>query len=378
MCPLTTQFAPAERANKKKVSEQALSFLHEHHLVQVLDAVTIPVLILNDHRQIVSANKSFLDLIKISDPGLIVGLRLGEAIGCIHAKMHKEGCGTTEFCSECGAIRAILNGIKGNTDIQECRISLEEEPNALDLKIMAVPLKFNNERFIVFSIIDIAHEKRREVLERIFLHDVSNTAGGIHGLIRLMCDATGEKTELYRSLIYDLTDKLIEEIRAHRQLVDAETSRLEVDLTKVNSIDLLKRVKNLFIHHDVAKDKHIIVDQHAEKITFTSDETILSRVLGNMTKNALEAIDQGKRVTLSCKKMDDKVLFSVHNPGVIPRDVQLQIFQRSFSTKGSGRGLGTYSIKLLSEQYLHGTVGFTSSEKEGTLFYAEYPLRLKA
>jgi len=39
-----------------------------------------------------------------------------------------------------------------------------------------------------------------------------------------------------------------------------------------------------------------------------------------------------------------------------------------------GRGLGTYSMKLLSERYLEGCVGFTSSAKHGTTFTARYPL----
>ena len=59
-----------------------------------------------------------------------------------------------------------------------------------------------------------------------------------------------------------------------------------------------------------------------------------------------------------------------------PVDAQLQIFQRSFSTKGSGRGVGTYSIKLLGEQYLRGRVGFTSSETDGTAFYGVFSLDL--
>jgi sensor histidine kinase regulating citrate/malate metabolism len=48
--------------------------------------------------------------------------------------------------------------------------------------------------------------------------------------------------------------------------------------------------------------------------------------------------------------------------------VQLQIFKRSFSTKGKGRGLGTYSIKLLTENYLDGNAGFESREDIGTIF----------
>ena len=55
----------------------------------------------------------------------------------------------------------------------------------------------------------------------------------------------------------------------------------------------------------------------------------------------------------------------------ISKEVQLQVFQRSFSTKGNGRGIGTYSIKLLSENYLNGKVGFTSSVSEGTVFFVD-------
>jgi len=87
-----------------------------------------------------------------------------------------------------------------------------------------------------------------------------------------------------------------------------------------------------------------------------------------MTKNALEASRPGETVSLGCDQKDNGIAFWVHNPGVMPPDVQLQIFQRSFSTKGAGRGIGTYSIKLLTERYLMGTVSFTSSSGQGTTF----------
>ena len=53
----------------------------------------------------------------------------------------------------------------------------------------------------------------------------------------------------------------------------------------------------------------------------------------------------------------------------MPDDAQLQIFQRSFSTKCEpGRGLGTYSMKLLGERFMGGVVDFTSRAPEGTTF----------
>jgi signal transduction histidine kinase len=96
-----------------------------------------------------------------------------------------------------------------------------------------------------------------------------------------------------------------------------------------------------------------------------------------MLKNALEASAKGDVITLSAKKLDNQIEFSVHNPSYMPRDVQLQVFKRSFSTKGASRGLGTYSMRLLSERYLKGAVSFTSFEEGGTTFTGRYPLTLE-
>ena len=60
---------------------------------------------------------------------------------------------------------------------------------------------------------------------------------------------------------------------------------------------------------------------------------------------------------------------------VIPsRQVQLQIFSRSFSTKGPDRGLGTYRMCLLSERYLYGRVWFESKPNQDATSYAQFPL----
>jgi signal transduction histidine kinase len=57
-------------------------------------------------------------------------------------------------------------------------------------------------------------------------------------------------------------------------------------------------------------------------------------------------------------------------------EVQARIFQRSFSTKAQrGRGLGTYSMKLLGERYLGGAVSFVSAAGTGTVFSVTLPSR---
>jgi sensor histidine kinase regulating citrate/malate metabolism len=92
-----------------------------------------------------------------------------------------------------------------------------------------------------------------------------------------------------------------------------------------------------------------------------------------MLKNAREASQTRKVVHSDVINSDLKVIYLVKNESVIPKNVQMQIFQRSFSTKGKGRGTGTYSIKLLTENYLKGKAGFRSNESEGTVFFIELP-----
>ena len=93
-----------------------------------------------------------------------------------------------------------------------------------------------------------------------------------------------------------------------------------------------------------------------------------------MIKNAIEATPRGNQVIVSCEDVGRQVAFHVTNPTVMPEEVRLQIFQRSFSTKGqAGRGIGTYSIKLFGETYLGGQVSFTSQEPDGTTFSIVLP-----
>ena len=120
--------------------------------------------------------------------------------------------------------------------------------------------------------------------------------------------------------------------------------------------------------------RKIVLAQSSANITFASDPTLLKRSLGNLLRNALEACQPGETVTLSCQVQGGDIVFAVHNPGAIPPASQLQIFNHSFTTKGLGRGLGTYSVKLLIERYLKGRVHFISTPEVGTTFYVTLPV----
>lgn len=371
---LLSRFAPAARVDRRTLRRQAEHFTEEQISCHLLDAVPSVLAILNEQRQIVYANKALLAFLQIDDPAALLGQRSGEAFDCIHAHRTAGGCGTTENCSRCGAVLAILAGLAGQKDIRDCRITRNRNgrTEALDLQVWATPLEFQGERFTVFAVADISHQKRRQALEHIFFHDILNVVGSIGGFAELLQTYELENPKEIYALVREAAEQAVEEIRAQRTLLAAENGELQIEKGLLSSLTLTKQVAELYRGHQVAEGRNIVIDPRAAAVDFISDRVLLGRILGNMVKNALEASRAGETVTLSCALEGDQVVFSVHNPGVMSADAQLQVFQRSFTTKGVGRGLGTYSMQLLSS-YLGGEVSFLTSATGGTWFVGRYP-----
>lgn len=373
---IKTEFAPAERSTQSELEHQSDAVSKPITFEYISEYVPNIFVILNCNRQIIYANKTALEQFNAKDMRSVIGKRPGEALGCDHSDQNEGGCGTTDFCSTCGMVKSILTTIDGQDAEDECHLTLKDG-DALDLKVYTFNTKYNGDEFVATVMTDISNEKRRDMLERIFFHDVMNTLGALRGFTELFPVITApEKKEQVVKNIYGLTNRVIDEVNAQRDLIRAENRELSLTVGTVNTLEMLRELREQYEKHDVAQGKTVEIDAGIEETEFKSDKTLLSRVVGNMLKNALEASAKGDVITLSAKKLDNQVEFSVHNPSFMPRDVQLQIFKRSFSTKGTSRGLGTYSMRLLSERYLKGIVSFTSSEDAGTTFAARYPLKL--
>ena len=370
---LSTEYLPAERASKEDLQRQSQRFSDapSQLLRRILDAVPEILIVLNKERQIVFSNQSLALFLGLKNDAALFGLRPGEAMNCIHAFESEYGCGTTEFCRECGVARSILTSRQGQATNQECRIT-RKSGEALDLQVWATPFSVGDEQFTIFIATDTSHEKRRRVLERIFFHDIANVTQGQRLLVDLLQTGSLECDNSIDTLD-SITTRLTDEIDAQRELVAAENQELIIHPTPIDAMKLLREIVSVYNQHEARQGRHIRVDTFTQDIKIVSDRTLLRRVIVNMVKNALEACNPGETVTLGCKARGEEIEFWVHNPTSMPRHIQLQVFQRSFSTKGAGRGLGTYSMKYLSERYLKGNVSFTTSPEGGTTFSARYP-----
>jgi signal transduction histidine kinase len=375
-----THFAPALRSSIEAI-------LNEHELVdsqklfsEIFGAMAGISAIINSNRQIVYANNEFLDFLGLKSLEPVLGKRPGEIISCIHSS-EESGCGTSQACKYCGAVNAVMESQRTNQkSSKETRISSYVEGRQLswDLNITSVPIVLANQTFYVLTLQDISNEKRIIMIERIFFHDLLNTASGLNGLLSILKTETDpEEVNQLVSQSEEASSNIIEEIMIYRQLRAAENGDIQVSIEKVNSLEFLSTAIERISYHEAALGKKIIIAEDSAVINFETDRILLRRVLINLLKNAIEATPAGGLVVAGIEERADKIRFWVKNDGVIPHDIQLQIFQRSFSTKGNGRGIGTYSIRLLSENYLKGNVSFVSNEAEGTVFSVELNINWK-
>ena len=373
---LPTLFAPASRASSDDLARQYEAF-KDYHCTEMVNSLPSLVVVLNSTRQIVFANKSLLDLVGASDVKDILGQRPGEVLGCVHAKETDGGCGTSSFCQECGAVRAILKSLDGARDAQECSMLRTDNGifEALDLLVTAVPFSLSDESFTVFSVIDISHQNRRRALERIFFHDIMNTAGGLKGLLEMLRDEVPPHLREDVGVLHISFERMLDEIASQRELMAAESGELEVRSMMLKSMDVLLSLAGVYARHDSGRGKRLRLSPDTDEVWFDTDHTLLSRVLGNMVKNALEATGRGGLVELGCTDEGEQASFWVKNEQAMDDSTRLNVFKRSFSTKGMGRGLGTYSMKLLGERYLGGQVSFISKPGQGTVFSLRLPVR---
>ncbi len=370
-------YAPAERSETEECVRQHNVLLEKDYRLTIFDHFPDYILILNKNRQIVFSNKSLNQFLHVENSRFLLGMRPGEALHCNHADNDSGGCGTSEFCKVCGAVQSIMAVLNDEgMGMKECEILTTEGP-AMNFRIWTFPFDRDNETFVLCVLRDIAHEKYRNFLEHIFFHDLTNIGAGIYNLLSLIGN-NPENYSKYSGMLICLAKEILDEIGAQRDLLDAESGTISINVDTVPSLYLMNSVKTLFVGNPTAEGKTIEIPADAANISFPNDPRLLTRVLGNMVKNALEASKSGDAVRFSCHSENGKIIFSVHNGGVMDEEVQLKVFKRAFSTKGKGRGLGTYSIKLLTERYLHGKAWFSSDPEHGTTFFAEFPLVIPA
>lgn len=336
---------------------------------KLLDAVPSPLLIINEQWQVVYANKAVINLIDGPNSDNPIGFKEGEAFHCVHYLQNDKESGRHPSCQVCGVARLLSRSLKGEDVSKDCHITcgLSEAVASLDIRVLATPLEFHGDHFSILSLVDISEKRRRELLENSCYHDLLNTLTSLRGVLSVVKDDDVEDQAQIFSLLERMTQDSIDEISSLRLLEKAEQKKLKPHPQTMRICDFLKFMRDAFQYHPVAEGKTLTIKEEVTDQIIESDYQLVRRIIGNMLINAFEATEPGGTIVLSCCNKRDGVDFKVHNHRIIPKSIQGDIFYRDVTTKGHGRGIGTYSIKLLSS-ILGGEIQFTSTESEGTTF----------
>ena len=227
------------------------------------------------------------------------------------------------------------------------------------------------------------------------------------------------------AILHDRTEytKLMEELSGTKYLVDSMrannhdfTNKLHVILgliqigeydkavSYIENISIIQRETLSTVMHavDNASFAALLIGKIArasecnvkfilkEGIRFKSSEVAvpseaLVTIVGNLIDNALDAMNMNLNndrprelefgvFTKPGSEADagnGELLLTVRDTGCgIPDDIKDRIFEKGFSTKGTGRGVGMYHTKQLVES-LGGTISFVSEQDVGTSFMVQ-------
>jgi len=374
---METYFATAVRSTPRQLRQEMEVVTGNPVITGILQAVGGLVAVLNEKRQILAVNDSLLQMLGMTDQQDALGLRPGQAVGCIHGNAPPHGCGTTKYCQTCGAAIAMVTALESDAPQEKtCAISAirGDKPEELFLRVRCSPCHVMGHRFLLLFLQDISKQQQRIHMERVFFHDLNNLLAGLVSAGELMLAKGNEQVELARRVL-DISLHMQQEIAVQRLLATTEGTSYQPIYAATTTVKVLEELQAMMGDHPAAREKLLDFMNEEEGIAFMTDMTLVMRILGNMLLNALEASEPGETVRVRVARQGEQLLFSIWNRMAIPEAIALRIFQRNFSTKADeGRGLGTYAMKLFGERFLEGRVCFSSSPESGTTFEFYLPL----
>jgi signal transduction histidine kinase len=371
--PPSTAYLPSGRVGGAALAGE-VARIADHPLVgSLLDAQRAAVVIVNRQRQIVASNVRFLALAGVRDPAALLGLRFGQGFECVAAEQGTDGCGTSPRCAGCGVAIATLAGLRERSAERECSLRVDRggRTEDLSLRVTAVPFQVAGETYVALLLADLTAERRRAAAARAPVVGASRVAGEL----RLALDAyraSGEPNDLAR--VEALADELRGELAVHALLSGEEPADGVLPPPRPLEVrSVLRRLSAALRAHPESGGRVVEIDPSPPGAEVIAEPAALHHVLLAMAVNAVEATRAGGTVRIAAAETAHETSLRVWNAGAIPAAVLPRLFDRYFSTKGPGRGHGTWAMRLLAERVLGARIAHTTSRTEGTWFSVVLP-----
>jgi PAS domain S-box-containing protein len=207
------------------------------------------------------------------------------------------------------------------------------------------------------------------------VHDLGNPLAGMSMQAQLLLRRAKADDHQPVSIAVRPIEQILGEVHRLDSLIKgfmefARDQRLDpkpVDLPR-----FLQDVVDLWQPVAAAREIALTIETPGDGVSLTADPDKLRRVLDNLVKNAIEAIEQGPgKVRIQVAPAPDAVRISVTDTGIgVPEAVQgFRLFE---TTKAHGSGLGLAVVKQIVLAH-RGSVEFTRLTPHGTVFHIDLP-----
>lgn len=249
---------------------------------------------------------------------------------------------------------------------------------AFYIKAFYTVIKIEEEAKKKIELLRINRTMTIEKFSEAIVHNINNPLTTIYGYIQILVKKKPELINQFK------LDKVIENIEfvsnQLKLLLNKKTSDFE------ENIDLNEFIKNeLKFLEQIFNSENISSFFYEEvgipKIKINKND--LKMIFDNLIDNSIDALEKSsvKNIVIRTYYRNHKVFTEIEDSGEgIKDDIKEKIFDLYFTTKnsqkfykrGSGTGIGLYSVKKIVENY-NGNITFSSILGKGTTFIVSFP-----
>jgi len=259
-----------------------------------------------------------------------------------------------------------------------------EKMNAMGKLVAGVAHELNNPIAFVYSNLFSLEKYVAEVFDAIRQIEQQVESVGNQELSEIIAQLR-EKNDLdyLEEDISDMTKESKVGIERVKTIVEDLRRFSRLDESDIKQVDLIENIRSTIsiARAEISKKNIDFQFTSPEGLTIECFPGQLNQAILNVLINAVQAVDDGGKVSLTVSKADKNIVISVKDNGPgIPSEIQQRIFDPFFTTKpvGSGTGLGlSITYKIINEIH-NGHIQVLSETNEGLEMKLIIPMKQHA
>lgn len=201
-------------------------------------------------------------------------------------------------------------------------------------------------------------------------HDLRNPLTGIAGAAYYLKIKLGAAMEPRATEMVELIEKDIEySNKIINDLLDY-SREIRLELAEASPKGIVKEA----LGHVTIPENVDVADKTKSNPKIVVDSEMLVRAFVNIIRNAVDAMPNGGKLTISSKQTDTDLEIAFSDTGLgMSEEVLDRLWTPFFTTKAKGMGLGLSICKRIVEAHA-GKILVSSAEGKGTTFTATFPI----